>query len=173
MGFQVEGITGAKAEVDAQHNLQVKFPTEDANVGAMRLYTENDAGELTGVPFLMQPETSPDYKLRVGLDTLLFNDSFTTAAGNQNNNQWKVALATMTVTSGGGAILLNANSTLTSGTGVAVYSTRSFSLTQSSPIYVEFAGYPTDTPLTNQVVEFGQFMGQSYFYISIDFQHVL
>jgi hypothetical protein len=158
-GFRIEGALGNDAKVDAQGNLMVATSLVPANIGASRMYTENDAGNVTGVPFLMQPETSPDYKLRVGLDTLLFNDSFNTAAGIQNNNLWKVVIASsMTVASGAGALQFNANNTLTSGAGVAVWSCRYFPLIQTSPTYIEFSGYPTDQPLANQVVEFGLFL---------------
>jgi hypothetical protein len=158
-GFRIEGATGNDAKVDAQGNLMVATSLVPANIGALRMYTENDAGSITGTPYLMQPETSLDYKLRVGLDTLLFNDSFNTAAGVQNNNLWKVVIASsMSVASGAGALQFNANNTLTSGAGVAVWSCRYFPLIQTSPIYIAFNGYPTDQPLANQVVEFGLFL---------------
>lgn len=156
---KIVGTTsGNGAEVDATHNLMVALPTVHAQVGAVRLYTENDAGDVTGTPFLMQPETSPDYRLRVGMDTLLFNDSFNTAATIQNNNIWKVVITSaMVAASGAGALTLNSTSVANAGAGVAVYSARYFPLIQSSPTYIEWSGYPTDTPLANQVVEFGQF----------------
>jgi hypothetical protein len=159
-GFRVEGnVSGNVAEVTATNEMKVSLSTVPVQVGAVRMYTENDAGTITGAPFLSQPETSPDYKLRVGLDTLLFNDSFNTAATVQNNNLWKVASASsMSVASGAGAIQFNANNTLTSGAGVAVWSCRYFPLIQTAPIYIELSGYPTDQPLANQVVEFGLFL---------------
>lgn len=157
MGFGsfLLGLTGTQADVDDANNLKVALPLAAEKMGGVRIKTENDGGTLTGVPFLMEPETSPDYRLRVGIDTLLFNDSFNTTA--QNTGIWKTVFATMTATESGGSLLLNANSTLTAATGVAISSWRYFPLIQTGPTNIEFSGYPTVAPLANQVCEFGLF----------------
>jgi hypothetical protein len=147
-------ITGAN--LDASGNLKVALPQSEDTIGPVSIHTENDDGAVTGTKFYMEPETSPDYKLRVGTDTLLFNDSFNTTA--QNTGLWKTVLASMTATEGSGSLLLNANSTSAASSGVAISSWRHFPLIQTTPTYVEFSGYPTVAPLANQIVEFGLFV---------------
>ena len=78
------GSSGAgKANVDAGFNLNVALSNTHAYIGGVRLHSENDSGEHTGTPYLKSPETSPDYRMRAGLDTVLFNDVFNATLQNR------------------------------------------------------------------------------------------
>lgn len=74
-----------------------------AGVGAVRMFSENDPGAVTGVPYLKSPETSSDYRLRVGMDTIIFDDTFNGLT--QNTTKWSYAAATLTATMPGAGTL--------------------------------------------------------------------
>jgi len=74
-----------------------------AGVGAVRMFSENDPGTVTGTPYLKSPETSSDYRLRVGMDTIIFDDTFNGLV--QNTTKWAYAAATLTATMPGAGTL--------------------------------------------------------------------
>lgn len=156
-GFRIEGNTsGNVAEVNAANQIKVSLPdtTTPANVGAVRLFSENDPGTITGTAYLKSPETSADYRLRVGLDTLLFQDSFNATA--QNISQWKHTFATMTMTQSAGFLNVNAAGTSTaSGNQAFLQTWRYFPLMGTSPLAVEGFVQFTQIPVANEVFHFG------------------
>lgn len=84
------------AEVDADGNAKVALaPTsQPSRIGAAILVTENDSGSATGSPQIRTPKTSLAGRLRVGIETFLFTDSFNGLT--QNTNNWSYTFATMT-----------------------------------------------------------------------------
>jgi len=74
-----------------------------AGVGAVRMFSENDPGEVTGTAYLKSPETSSDYRLRVGMDTIILDDTFNGLT--QNTTKWAYAAATLTATMPGAGTL--------------------------------------------------------------------
>jgi hypothetical protein len=74
-----------------------------AGVGAVRMFSENDAGDVTGTPYLKSPETSSDYRLRVGMDTIILDDTFNGLT--QNTTKWSYAFATLTASLPGAGTL--------------------------------------------------------------------
>lgn len=109
-GFRVEGdLSGNVAEVDASKNLLVVAPGNTAagvargggntNAGGMVILSENDPGALSGARSIKAPKTSLHRRLKVGVDTLIFNDTFN--ATTQNTSMWAYALTTLTVTQPG------------------------------------------------------------------------
>ena len=96
-------ITGAN--LDAGGNVKTSLPdaTTPARVGALRIFSENDAGATTGTAYLKSPETSSDYRLRVGMDTIIFDDTFNGLT--QNTTKWAYAAATLTATMPGAGTL--------------------------------------------------------------------
>lgn len=155
-GFRIEGNTsGNVAEVTAQNQLRVALASDDANTGGVRNFSENDPGDVTGTPYLKSPETSRDYRLRVGIDTVLHGDEFNATA--QNTSTTRHVFATMTATIGGGSLLFNANSTLTASTGVQHSTWRVLPVIDAAPLYFTHTINFTALPLANQVVEWGAF----------------
>ena len=61
------GNGGVAAEVTASRQLKAILPdgSTPADVGAVRLFSENDPGAITGAPYLYSPETDKDFRLRV------------------------------------------------------------------------------------------------------------
>jgi hypothetical protein len=89
--------------LDAGNNIKVALSNVPAYVGGVRMFSENDDGTATGVPYLKSPETSADYRLRVGMDTILLDDTFNSLV--QNTHKWAYAAATLTATMPGAGTL--------------------------------------------------------------------
>lgn len=147
-GIRVEGsVSGNVAEVDSNNNLKANLPGNTSagaaqgggNVaaGAVALLSENDPGTLTGARSVSAPQTSQDRRFRVGVDTLLFNDTFN--ATTQNTSLWEYILVTLTVTQPGAG---TANFGTVQGTaathGALMRSYQYFPIIGSAPIAMEF-----------------------------------
>jgi len=139
--IQTGNSTSGVANVDAGNNLQVALPTTAARVGSVRLMSENDAGTITGTPYLKSPETSPDYRLRVGIDGMMFEDVFN--ATTQNSHNWYYIFATMTAAqAGAGTVNFGTVQGTTSAHGAVMRTYQYFPLTNTAPLAVEFYGGP-------------------------------
>lgn len=142
--------TAGKANVSAKYSLSVVPETNAAtnadNVGCVRLFSENDPGVLTGSAFLRSPETSPDYRLRVGIDTILFNDRFNAAT--QNVNNWQYVFATMTAAQpGAGTVNFGVVQGTTSAHGAFMRTFQQFPLVGVAPLAIEFTAGMFTAPL--------------------------
>jgi hypothetical protein len=128
-----------------------------AGVGAVRMFSENDDGTITGTPYLKSPETSTDYRLRVGMDTILYDH--TPSETSPDTTRLKISgIATMTTSMASGFIALNAGAAATaSGNYVSWSTNRVFRIRGASQLYVELEVNFSGTPIANQVVEFGLF----------------
>lgn len=145
-------ITGAN--LDAAGNLKVALSNTPAYVGAARMLSENDSGSKLGVPYLRAPRTSVNYRLRVGMDTMLFNDTFNATA--QNISLWKHAFTTMTMTMSAGFLNVNAAGTSTvSGNFAWLQTWRHFSILGMAPLVVETTSSIDRLPIANEVYHFG------------------
>lgn len=146
-GFRVEGNTsGNVAEVDTNNNLRVTLPTVAAATGIVRNFSENDPGTATGSVYLKAPETSTDFRLRVGMDTVLFTDTFN--ASTQNTSLWSYTFATMTASQpGNGYLQLGTVQGTTSAHGCFLRSFQYFPLVGTTAIAVEVTGGVFTSPL--------------------------
>lgn len=107
------GDQAGVANVDSAFNLMVNTPGYTslgvirgggpANAGGATIYTANDEGTITGVRNVKSPKTSLHRRLRVGVDTLLFNDTFN--ATTQNTSLWEYIFATLTASQPGAGTL--------------------------------------------------------------------
>jgi len=138
------------SNLDENGNIKVALPTAPAQVGSVRMMCENDDGAVTGDVYLKSPEVSQDFRLRVGLDTVLFTDTFN--ATTQNLSLWKHSFTTMTMTQSAGFLNVNAAGTSTvSGNYAYLQSWRYFPLIGTAPIAVEFTGQFTALPTANEI----------------------
>lgn len=150
----VGAVSGTGANVDADRQLLVTTNSNPAKSGASALYCVNDEGEKRGSRYLKSPEVSQDFRLRVGLDTILFTDTFNATA--QNTSNWKHAFTTMTMTQAAGFLNVNAAGTSTvSGNFAYLQSWRYFALQGTAPLAVEFTGQFTDYPTANEIFQAG------------------
>jgi len=126
-----------------------------AGVGGVRLFSENDVGTYTGTPDLLSPETSSDYRLRVGMDTLLFNDTF--SATTQNTSLWSYTFNTLTAAQpGAGTINFSNVQGTTNAHGAFMRTFQYFGLVKSAPLALEFdLGQFTAALVTNEVFLIG------------------
>lgn len=125
--------------------------TAPAGVGGIRFFSENDAGNYLGTPLLASPETSSDFRLRVGMDTLLFNDTFSATA--QNTTQWSYAFNTLTAAQpGAGTVNFGNVQGTTNAHGAFMRTFQYFGLVKSAPLAAEFdMGQFTAPLVTNEV----------------------
>lgn len=150
----VGAVSGTGANVDADRQLLVRTNSDPAKAGASALYCVNDEGERSGARYLKSPEVSQDFRMRVGLDTILFTDTFN--ATTQNTGNWRHAFTTMTMTQSAGFLNVNAAGTSTASGNFAFLNTwRYFPLLGTAPLAVEFTGQYDRAPTANETIQFG------------------
>lgn len=153
--------SGNGAEVNASNQLKVVPETNVAsnpgNVGAVRMFSENDAGSVTGTAVLLSPETSHDYRLRVGQDVMLDNDTFNYA--NQATSKYAYLSTTLTMAQTGGALTTNGTSITTINTAASYRTWQNFPMYgQQTSLYAEFSASITAAMATNTTIDFGLFI---------------
>jgi hypothetical protein len=147
-------ITGAN--LDAGGNVKTALTLDEAYMGGVRMFSENDDGTATGTPYLKSPETSTDYRLRVGLDSVWDDDNFNYVA--QNFNKHKYTSNTLTMTWAAGFLNTNGANVTTTGTGCQIQTYRHFPLQGSGGIYCETIFSLSNNPVTNWVLDVGMFL---------------
>jgi hypothetical protein len=126
-------------------------------VGALRMFSENDAGTVTGTPALASPETTNDHRLRTVNDTILDDEVFCYA--NQNTGKHSYAATTLTMALASNALVTNSGN-------ITTINTASFFRTQQ---YFELCGSQNATTVvfeaalsaalaTNTTIDFGMFL---------------
>jgi len=133
---------------------QIATPTL---VGAVRMASENDAGTITGTPYLYSPETDDDYRLRVSQDLIFDDETFNYTA--QNTNKHNYAITTLANTWGTGGILTNSGSITTTTTGSRVRTYAFFPIYSSGvSAYIQTEMSFSAQPVANTIVDFGPFI---------------
>ena len=153
-GLRIEGNTsGNVAEVDGYHNLQVNMPITEAQAGFVTLSCETDAGTVTGTRSVKALEATEDFRLRVGMDTLIFNEAF--AATTINTNIWTYPTSTMTVVVSSGWCVLNNGNSTTSTQAAQLNSWRYFPVLGTFTTYLDMTCSLAMAAQTNNVTEWG------------------
>lgn len=157
-GVRIEGSTGNQLEVDGSGQALVRLPTAStpANVGGVRLFSENDPGDVLGTPSLASPETDQDSRLRVATETLMDLEVFSYTA--QNTGKFIYRNTTMTTTWTAGQMTTNGGNITTTTTGVLVSTYAMFPISGASVTYPEMEVGFTAQPTTNTVINFGMFL---------------
>ena len=149
--------TAGKANVDTDYQLAVVTNTDPAKAGAVRIFSENDPGDVTGDAYCYSPETSDDYRLRVAVDSVLDQEVFNYTV--QHTGKFHYAFTTLTSTVTGGYFTTNSGSITTITTGCRMRTWRHFPMpSQQAPLYVEFVAAFTNIFVTNTTVDFGLFI---------------
>jgi len=155
----IKGTTsGNGLEVDASNRALVRLPdaTTPANVGGLRMFSENDPGTVTGNVSLLSPETDVDYRLRVSQDTLMDSETFNYTAQNTGKHTYSNTTATITWNTGG--LLTNASSITTTTTGVSFGTYAMFPLLGSTESFCEMQASFSSQPVANTIIDFGMFL---------------
>lgn len=147
-------VTGSN--LDAAGNIKVALSQVPANIGGVRTFSENDPGSILGSPLLRSPETSTDYRLRVGVDSVWDDDNFNYTA--QNFNKHKYTSNGLTMTWAGGFLNTNGSSVTTTASGCQMQTYRHFPLQGGGGLYCEAAFSLSNNPVTNWNLDVGMFL---------------
>lgn len=144
--------TAGLVNVNSNHEMEVCTPLVIENAGFTHLATEGDDGTVTGSRSTIAIEGTEDSRLRVGLDTTIFNISF-------EGTNVPTAHLTQTVT-GGGTIaqssgLISIAGSTTTGQAATLRSLRTFPLFGSFSTYFEAWVKEANHTTTNSVTEWG------------------
>jgi len=154
-GIKLANGTAASAEmtVDTNGNAHVVTPTDIDQAGFTAMASEIDDGTVLGTRYLKALELTEDYRLRVGMDSILFNHSFectviTRDRIQQNDN-------TMTSAQTTGQLTLNSGLSTTTGQGTNIRTYRCFPLFGSFSTYAEMWAAVGNPTATNAITEWG------------------
>lgn len=147
------GISNQLADVDSNNNLKVTLPTVLSASGYASMVSEVDDGSVIGSKTLRQLDTSFDYRLRVGVDKILWQGTFNYAI--LNTSRYLGVTSTMTVTVAGGFLNLNAGNAVASGNVARVQTYRTFTTYASYPTYFDIKAKFSAAFQANNVIEFG------------------
>lgn len=154
----VRGVTtGTGVEVAGTNQLKV-IPETNAsanpnNVGAVRIFGENDGGSLTGGVLLRSPEIDVDYRTRMSQDAILDDEVFNYAA--QNTGKHSYLSTTMTDTWTAGQLTTNGLSITTVSTGTVFATYACFPMFGTTTLSGDFELGFSNQPQANSIIEFG------------------
>jgi hypothetical protein len=150
-------VSGTGADVNASRQLKIVPETDAAanpgNVGAVRVFGENDAGDLTGIVELRSQEIDEDYRGRVALDFVYDEEDFAYTA--QNTGKHSYLNTTMTNTWTAGQVTTNATSITTTTTGTVFQTYAFFPVAASQGLSISVPVGFSAQPQANTFIEFG------------------
>jgi len=149
------GTSGTLADVNANKELLIALTEDEVNAGYVAIASCSDDGDLIAgnVRTVREIDSSDDYRLRVGMDTLMFEETF--AGTTINTSIWDTPIATATVVQAGGFITLNNGGSTTATQGSILRSKRHFPLYSTFPICAEFLFNINTTSFNNALCEIG------------------
>ena len=152
------GYSGTVADVDASRRLKTILPdgSTPADVGGVRLFSENDAGDVSGTPYLYSPETDEDYRLRVAQDTQLDEEVFNYTA--QNTGKHNFGNTTLAASWATGGLLFNSSSITTTTTGARLRTYATFPLLDPGTLNISATVAFSAQLVANTLVDFGLFL---------------
>jgi hypothetical protein len=150
-GIRFEGLTGTVAEVDSANNVHVVLNKDTATAGYAVMMSEKDPGAVTGTPYVTAPEVSEDYRLRVGIDTILFRGVFNHAG--QDINRFQHQLSTGSITYAGGYAVIA--STTAANQGAMLKTWAQFPIVGTAQTWVEMDLSYSAILTTSHIMEFG------------------
>jgi len=151
----VGSVTGYGAEVDVNNNAKVNMPTAVAQAGFASLAAESDAGTVTGTREVRKALITSDTRLLAGIPSLIVSKTFPGTA--VNTGYWHQIATTQTVAVASGLLTLNSGNVTTLSTGSGNQSAQPVPINMGGATVIEIDGYPTNTPLSNNVTEWGAF----------------
>lgn len=156
MAIEIKGGASTnEVEVNASNQLQVITGQAEtpSTVGAIRIFSENDAGDITGDALLKAPETDGDYRIRVSHDVQLDNEVFDYTA--QNTGKYLYRNTTMVNAWSASGLTTNSGNITTTTTATVVQSYAYFPLIGTTSMYVEFELAFNAQPTSNKIIDFG------------------
>jgi hypothetical protein len=152
MSIRVKGTTN-EAEVASDGALYVRNIATKTIAGFGTMLGEVDPGTVTGSRLLREPDVSFDFRQRVGMDTVLWQDVFqyTTI----NASAYSVTTSTMTITQASGLLNLNAGAATATGNHVNLRTWRTFPIISSAPLYCYFSAIGINQTASNAQADIG------------------
>jgi len=148
------------ADVNASKQLKVVTETDVAknpwNVGAVRIFWENDGWAITWNVDLTSPENDIDYRQRVAQDLQLDEEVFNYTA--QNTGKHIYANTTMAATWTAGQLTTNSGNIVTTTTGLLFQTRATFPATGTCTLSGDIELGFTAQPTTNTIVDFWFFL---------------
>jgi hypothetical protein len=140
-------------------------PTQDYdNAGIVAVACETNPDGVGSARKVLVLDASNDYRLRAGLDSTLWKDTYCHTV--VNTSKYKVVNTTMTNALSGGRWVLNNAASVASSTAVVVNSYMHFPLNLSGTLYADFECGVLLAPVTNNVCEWGLFQAATYTAVS-------
>lgn len=150
------GIGSGELGVNAEHEALVTLNQDASKAGHACLAAEvNSDGAGVG-RIVRTADISSDYRLRVGLDSVLFADTFN--HGQVNCSKYKVVNTTAVNALSGGRWVFNSGNSVTAGQGTQFSTWSYYKLALSGTLYIDFELMISAIPQLNNVVEFGWFL---------------
>lgn len=146
------GSVAGKANVDATFNLNVNTPVTETEAGFVCMSSEVDAGSVLVTRLQRAAEITDDYRLRVGVDSLILNQTFT---GLILSSAWTQINATMTYAQASGLGVLNAANATASGNAITLTTKKSLPMFGTFGLHVEMQLREGNPTATNAISEWG------------------
>ena len=149
-----DGYGQTKVADVTNNNLYVNPPMEGTESGFICMTTVADAGTETGVKLNRACETSEDFKLRCGVDTVFFNEQF--SGTTINTSVWGTVSSTMAAAvQTNGLCAINSASVVATGNYCQLKTWRTFPVFGSFGTYFEANIQIMNPPVPNQKMEWG------------------
>jgi len=155
-GFRIEGNTsGNVAEIDSSNRLKVSVESSRAAAGFAAPFGLVDDGTVVSGGIRREIDVSSDFRQRVGMDTLLWQDVFSYTP--INNSAYSVITSTMTVdqSTNPGLMTFNAGASVTTAHHAVVRTWRTFPVIASSPLYLYFSAIGVNQTAVNAQCDVG------------------
>jgi len=147
------GVSNILADVDLNNNLKVNLPMVLSGAGYVLTAGEVDDGSVTGTKTIRPMDVSQDYRLRTGIDKILWQDTFNHAILNTSKYQGVTSVSTITLANG--FLNLNAGNAVAATNVARVQTYKTFSIFNTYPLYVDFKAKFSTFLQANNVIEFG------------------
>lgn len=153
-----DGAGGPLLTIDGNNRAKVALANSDtpSQVGSVRIVSENDPGSIVGAAVLRSPETSDDFRQRVGIDSIWDAETFNYTA--QNTTKHTVASTTMTLVYSGQYLTTNGANITTINTGVRLQTRQPFPCMGATMLYADFQAGVTAAMPTNTTMDIGFFV---------------
>lgn len=155
-GARIRGSNGLDINANADGEVLVGLPKNADNAGVAAVAAEVHHG-LAGAARVVRPlDASLDYRLRVGLDTVLFTDNFAQGAVTTPNiSKYQVTTSVMTPVGAGSRMVLNSGNSVAANAYACMRTYQTFVIKQAAPLYINFQADYTQTLQANNTWELG------------------
>lgn len=152
------GYSPRIAEVNADDNLNINISSALTNSGYIIFSAEVDDGSILGEKTIRPIEPSQDYRLRVGIDKIVWQDTFNHST--LNTSKYLSFFSGQTISlSGDGFLTLNHTGSTANNDSCSIRTYRTFSLYNTYSLYADMQAYFTNSLQSNNVIELGFGLG--------------